>query len=97
MRFENLIQQKNWQNFERHYEQNTLKTLDLLDEFDTKATFFVLGWIAEQNPRLIKEIASREHEIASRGFYHRSLSQLTPEEIRKDLRKTNKILKDAGG
>ncbi|MGI8669802.1 MAG: DUF3473 domain-containing protein [Aridibacter sp.] len=95
--FENLIQQKNWQNFEPHYEQNTLKTLDLLDEFDTKATFFILGWIAEQNPKLIKEIASRGHEIASRGFYHRSLSQLTPEEIREDLRKTNKILEDAGG
>ncbi|MGI8543084.1 MAG: DUF3473 domain-containing protein [Aridibacter sp.] len=95
--FENLIQQRNWQNFEPHYEQNTLKTLDLLDNFETKATFFVLGWIAEQNPKLIKEIADRGHEIGSRGFYHRSLSQLTPEEIRKDLRKTNKILEDAGG
>ncbi len=95
--FENLIQQRNWQNFEPRYEQNTLKTLDLLDEFDTKATFFVLGWIAEQNPKLIKEIAKRGHEIASRGFYHRSLSQLTTDEIREDLRKTNQILEDAGG
>ncbi len=93
--FENLIQERNWQNFEPRVEQNTIKTLDLLDEFDTKATFFVLGWIAEQNPKLIKEIASRGHEIASRGFYHRSLNQLTIEEIRKDLRKTNQVLQDA--
>ncbi len=93
--FENLIQQRNWQNFEPRYEQNTLKTLDLLDKFDTKATFFILGWIAEQNPKLVKEIASRGHEIASRGFYHRSLSQLTTEEIREDLRRTNQVLQDA--
>lgn len=93
--FDKLIQQRNWQNFEPRYEQNTHKTLDLLDEFDTKATFFVLGWIAEQNPKLIKEIAVRGHEVASRGFYHRSLSQLTTEEIREDLRKTNQVLQDA--
>jgi polysaccharide deacetylase family protein (PEP-CTERM system associated) len=95
--FENLIQQRNWSHFEPRYEQNTLKTLDLLDEFDTKATFFVLGWIAEQNPRLVREIVSRGHEIASRGFYHRSLRHLTPEEFREDLRKTNRILEDASG
>ncbi|HEY0462120.1 MAG TPA: DUF3473 domain-containing protein [Pyrinomonadaceae bacterium] len=95
--FENLIQQRNWANFEPRYEQNTLKTLDLLDEFETKATFFVLGWIGEQNPRLVREIAARGHEIASRGFYHRSLKNLTNEEFREDLRRTNRILEDASG
>src|SRR5919112_1613535 len=95
--FENLIRQRNWSNFEPRYEQNTLKTLDLLDEFKTKATFFVLGWIGEQNPRLVREIVSRGHEVASRGFYHRSLRHLTPEEFREDLRKTNRILEDASG
>ncbi len=95
--FENLIQQRNWSNFEPRYERNTLKTLDLLDEFDTKATFFVLGWIGEQNPRLVREIVSRGHEVASRGFYHRSLKNLTNEEFREDLRKTNRILEDASG
>ena len=95
--FENLIQQRNWSNFEPRYEQNTLKTLDLLDEFKTKATFFVLGWIAEQNPKIVREIASRGHEVASRGFYHRSLTHLTPEEVREDVRKTNRVLEDAAG
>ena len=47
--FENLIQQRNWSNFEPRYEKNTLKTLDLLDEYETKATFFVLGWIADRH------------------------------------------------
>ena len=95
--FENLIRQRNWSNFEPRFEQNTLKTLDLLDKFDAKATFFVLGWIAEQNPRLVREIAARGHELASRGFYHRSLRHLTPEEFREDVRKTNRILEDAAG
>ncbi len=95
--FENLIQQRNWSHFEPRYERNTLKTLDLLDDFKTKATFFVLGWIAEQNPKLVREIVNRGHEVASRGFYHRSLRHLTPDEFRDDLRKTNRALEDAGG
>ncbi len=95
--FENLIRERNWSNFEPRYEQNTLKALDLLDEFDTKATFFVLGWIAEQNPKLVKEIVRRGHEVASRGFYHRSLRNLTSEEFREDVRKTNRVLEEASG
>lgn len=95
--FENLIHQRNWSNFEPRYEQNTIKTLEILDEFDTKATFFVLGWIAEQNPALVREIVARGHEVASRGFYHRSLKNLTDEEFRIDLRRTNKAISDATG
>ena len=95
--FENLIRERNWTNFEPRYERNTLKALDLLDEFGTKATFFVLGWIAEQNPKLIREIVRRGHEVASRGFYHRSLKNLTTEEFREDVRKSNRVLEDAGG
>jgi polysaccharide deacetylase family protein (PEP-CTERM system associated) len=95
--FENLIQQRNWSNFEPRYEQNTLKALDLLDEYDTKATFFVLGWIAEQNPALVQEIVARGHEVASRGYYHRSLKNLTDEEFREDLRRTNRVIEEATG
>ncbi len=95
--FEKLIREGNWSRFDPRFEKNTLKTLDLLDEFGAKATFFVLGWIAEQNPKIVREIVARGHEVASRGFYHRSLSQLTPEEFREDVRKTNRILEDAAG
>lgn len=95
--FENLIQQRNWSNFEPRYEQNTLKTLDLLDRYNTKATFFVLGWIAEQNPDLVREIAARGHEVASRGYYHRSLKNLTDEEFREDIRRSSRVIADATG
>ena len=90
--FENLIQRHNWSNFEPRYEQNTLKTLDLLDRYKTKATFFVLGWIAEQNPDIVREIARRGHEVASRGYYHRGLKNLTVDEFREDIRRTSRVI-----
>ncbi|MBK9527556.1 MAG: glycosyltransferase [Acidobacteria bacterium] len=95
--FENLIHQRNWQNFEPRVEQNTIKALDLLDRYDAKATFFVLGWIAELNPGLMREIVARGHEVGSRGFYHRSPKNLTPEEFREDLRRTNDAIEKASG
>lgn len=95
--FENLIHQRNWQNFEPRVEQNTIKALDLLDRYDATATFFVLGWIADLNPDLVREIVSRGHEVASRGFYHRSPSNLTPDEFREDLRRTNEAIQRASG
>ena len=95
--FENLIQQRNWSNFEPRYSQNTLKTLDLLDRYKTKATFFVLGWIAEQGPELVQEIAARGHEVASRGYYHRGLKNLTDQEFREDLRRTSRVIEAATG
>lgn len=95
--FENLIQQRNWSNFEPRFEQNTRKVLDLLDRHNRKATFFVLGWIAEQNPRIVREMVLRGHEVASRGFYHRSLKNLTDEEFREDLRRTNLAIEAACG
>lgn len=95
--FEKLIQQHNWSNFDARFERNTIKALNLLDQFNSKGTFFLLGWIAEQNPRLVREISSRGHEVASRGFYHRSLKNLTPSEFREDLRRTNGVIENATG
>ncbi|HZH33958.1 MAG TPA: DUF3473 domain-containing protein, partial [Pyrinomonadaceae bacterium] len=95
--FDHLIQQQNWSRFEPRYVQNTLKALDLLDENKTRATFFVLGWIGEKSPDLIREIARRGHEIASRGFEHKSLRQMTREEFRADLLRTREILERASG
>lgn len=95
--FENLIQRQKWENFEPRFERNTVKALDLLDSLGTKATFFVLGWIADRNPGLIREIAERGHEVASRGYYHRGLRNLSADEFREDLRRTNRALEDAAG
>lgn len=93
--FENLIHTQNWGNFEARYRQNTIKVLDLLDRYEAKATFFVLGWIAENDPALVREIAERGHEIADRGFYHRSVRSLTADEFREDLRRSRATLEAA--
>nr|MBA3442901.1 DUF3473 domain-containing protein [Pyrinomonadaceae bacterium] len=95
--FNGLIERANWYRFETRFESNTLKTLDLLDRFDIKATFFVLGWIADRQPQLVREVAARGHEIASRGYYHRSLRHLTPQEFREDLARSREALERASG
>ncbi len=95
--FNQLIQQGQWYRFETRFAQNTRKTLDLLDEYGVRATFFVSGWIADQQPELVREVASRGHEIASRGYYHRGIRQMTPAEFRDDLARAREALTRASG
>jgi polysaccharide deacetylase family protein (PEP-CTERM system associated) len=95
--FSHLIERGRHYRFQTRYEQNTLKTLDLLDRFQIKATFFVLGCIAEENPSIVREVAARGHEIASRGFYHRASSGMSAEEFRADLRRAQTALERASG
>ena len=54
----------NWKNFESRVESSTIKILDLLDETNTKATFFVLGWVAENQPEIVKEMVNRSYEMS---------------------------------
>lgn len=95
--FQRLIEKDQWYRFETRLEWTTHTTLDLLDAHNTKATFFVLGWIAERMPELIAEVADRGHEIASRGFYHRNIRDLTREEFCDDLARTREVLEAAAG
>jgi polysaccharide deacetylase family protein (PEP-CTERM system associated) len=83
--FDGLIDRDQWPHFPSRVVQNTRRILNLLDEFAAKATFFVLGWVAERNPGLVREIADRGHEIASHGYWHRLVYQQTPEEFRDDV------------
>ena len=93
--FNRIIQHEQWYRFETRFEQNTLNTLDLLDRFQIKATFFVLGWIADRQPEIVREVARRGHEIASRGYFHRAIRQMTAKEFRDDLRRSRKALEKA--
>jgi polysaccharide deacetylase family protein (PEP-CTERM system associated) len=95
--FNRLIQQGQWYRFETRLEKNTDRTLDLLDRFRIKATFFVLGWIADRYPELIRRVAERGHEIASKGYYHRNTLHMTPAEFREDLARTREALEKAAG
>jgi polysaccharide deacetylase family protein (PEP-CTERM system associated) len=92
-----LVHRGQWSRFETRIEQNTLKTLDLLDRCDTKATIFVMGWVAERQPELIREVARRGHEIANFGFYQRSIREMTPLEFEEDLKRAQAAIEDASG
>lgn len=93
--FNQLIQHGQWYRFETRLEKNTERTLELLDRFQIKATFFVLGWIADRYPELIHRVAERGHEIASKGYYHRNTLLMTPAEFREDLARTREALENA--
>ncbi len=95
--FNSLIQRGHWYRFESRLEQNTRRSLDLLDQHGVRATFFTLGWVADALPELVREVAGRGHEIANRGYYHRSIQELTPEEFRQDLSRSKEALERAAG
>jgi polysaccharide deacetylase family protein (PEP-CTERM system associated) len=92
-----VIPQRYWPHFETRVEQNTLAVLDLLDQHGIKATFFAVGWIADQLGEFLAEITRRGHEVASKGYLHRSLDQMSPDEFREDVVRSRKALERACG
>ena len=86
-----------WENNELRVVRNTLKLLDILNTYNKKATFFVLGWVAEKVPELIYRIYAQGHEIASHGYSHKLIYKMSKEEFRADVRKSKGILEDIVG
>ncbi len=86
-----------WDTIPSHVEKNLRRFLDLFDETDTKVTCFFLGYIGRRFPDLVKETAARGHEIASHGFFHQCIYDLTREGFRKDVTESKKVLEDAAG
>jgi polysaccharide deacetylase family protein (PEP-CTERM system associated) len=95
--FAKVVRRDAWDSYPLRVVDNTKRVLDLFDEFDVKATFFVLGWIAEREPGLVREIADRGHEIASHGYGHELVYDIGPERFREDLRRSREILEGITG
>ncbi|MGA1841309.1 MAG: XrtA system polysaccharide deacetylase [bacterium] len=95
--FSRVINFSDWDRYECRVERNTFYILNILNEFKVKATFFVLGWIAERYPNLIKNIHKEGHEIASHGYSHKLLTLQTFNEFREDVKKSKRILEDITG
>ena len=111
--FEDVVRRENWDKYECRVERNTNRLLDILLSPDAsrlspsasrltphgsvRATFFVLGWVAERYPHLIKEIQSHGHEIACHGYAHKVIYNQTKEEFRSDIRKAKVVLEDITG
>jgi polysaccharide deacetylase family protein (PEP-CTERM system associated) len=86
-----------WASLESRVRHNTELLLGELARRDVKCTFFVLGWVAEQHPELIAEIAGAGHEIASHGYSHTLIYTQSPEEFRDDLRRASDAIVAACG
>jgi polysaccharide deacetylase family protein (PEP-CTERM system associated) len=86
-----------WDKYESRVENNTRKLVELLARHDTKATFFVLGWVAERYPGLVKALVGQGHEIASHGYGHELITDQTPGMFRDDVRRAKGILEDICG
>ena len=83
-----------WDSYEDRVVQSTQKILEMLDESNTKATFFVVGYVAEHFPGLIEDIKDKGHEIATHGYSHTSIKKQTPSEFEEDLLKSVRILEE---
>jgi polysaccharide deacetylase family protein (PEP-CTERM system associated) len=83
-----------WDSRELRVEANTHKLLDLFDQHNVRATFFVLGWLADKCPELIKEVSQREHEIASHGYNHQLCSELPRSALQEDILRSKTVLEN---
>jgi polysaccharide deacetylase family protein (PEP-CTERM system associated) len=95
--FAKVVRQDQWANYPLRVDGNTRRILDILDSFNIKATFFILGWVAERLPELTKEIHRRGHEIACHGYGHELIYEIGPERFRADIRRSKMLLEDQCG
>ncbi len=92
-----VVPRETWEGRERRVERNTDRILELLAERRLRATFFILGWVAERHPELVRRIAAGGHEIASHGYGHDLVYTLTEDQFRADVARCKGVLEDLAG
>lgn len=95
--FEHTVDRASWDARESRVEANTDRLLELFDGAGVRATFFVLAWVAERAPALVRRISAAGHEVASHGYAHRLVYDQTPDAFRADVRVAKRMLEDATG
>ena len=95
--FESRVARTNWQSFESRVVQQADVLLELLARHEARATFFVLGWVANRQHELIRRIARAGHEIASHGWDHVRVTDQTPQQFRDSIRRTKNLLEAITG
>jgi polysaccharide deacetylase family protein (PEP-CTERM system associated) len=88
---------ENWESLPSRVESETSRVLDLLARHKASATFFVVGWVAERHPRVVRRIVQAGHEIGCHSYAHRLVYDLTPEEFRADTKRAVRAIEDAVG
>jgi len=93
--FEGVIARQQWHAMPVRVVENTRRILQMLREFDVRATFFILGWVAERFPDLVRDIAADGHELASHGHEHESVYKLTKDSFREDVERSMAAIRSA--
>lgn len=95
--FEGFVSRDRWSDLESRVDHGVQVLMDLLAEHGVHGTFFILGWVAERLPSLVRRIVSRGHEVASHGSSHRRVHTLSTGEFREEVRSSKAILEDIAG
>jgi polysaccharide deacetylase family protein (PEP-CTERM system associated) len=95
--FSGVLRPEEWPSLTSRVARTTERILDLLDDAGTRATFFVLGWVGERQPTLVRAIAERGHEVACHGYGHRMIQHLTRQQFADDVARAKSVLEDATG
>jgi polysaccharide deacetylase family protein (PEP-CTERM system associated) len=95
--FEGVVRRDEWDSYERRVAANTSRLLEIFERADVRATFFVLGWVAEREPALVRAIVAGGHELASHGYGHRLIYQQEQGAFRDDVRRAKGLLEQIGG
>jgi len=95
--FANEVVVDQWDSFSSRIEKNTTRLLSILADGRTQATFFTLGWVAKTYPKLVKQIADQQHEVACHSNVHRSIFAMTTNEFRQDTLQAKQLLEDIIG
>jgi polysaccharide deacetylase family protein (PEP-CTERM system associated) len=95
--FEGVVPRAEWDSLPSRVVDSTRRLLDLFERFDARATFFVLGWVAERRGELLQEIRARGHDVASHGYGHELVCRLGREGFAADLARSARAIEDASG
>lgn len=95
--FSDVVERPSWDNYPSRVVGNTHRLLDLLAVHKVEATFFVLGWVSERQPGLVREIVSRGHEVACHSYWHRPIFKLSADEFREDTRRAKETIEQTSG
>jgi polysaccharide deacetylase family protein (PEP-CTERM system associated) len=95
--FSDIVDRTAWGTYPSRVEANTDRLLELFDRCGIKGTFFVLGWVADKHPAIVKKIALAGHELGCHSYWHRLIYRLTPAEFREDTRQAKECIEQSAG
>jgi len=95
--FDQVVSRASWDTLESRVVNNTRQLLQLFNVQNVRGTFFILGWVADRFPSLVRDIASYGHELASHGYHHQLVYTLTPEQFREDVRRAKHTIEQIAG